>query len=109
MKTCSKLKWGHEPQLIGFTKRNHSATFIEGGGRQYLLTHRSAGPRKSDIFFTSSIQSNMGWTRRANAKNNGNKFSVWSVNDKQGDIKLKNLKIKLMFKWMMGVVKSKIE
>ena len=79
------------------------------GGEQYLLTHRSAGPRKSDIFFTSSIQSNMGWTRRANAKNNGNKFSVWSVNDKQGDIKLKNLKIKLMFKWMMGVVKSKIE
>ena len=39
----------------------------------------------------------MGWTRRANAKNNGNKLSVWSVNDKQSDIKLKNLKIKLMF------------
>ena len=66
-------------------------------GEQHLLTHRSAGPRKSDIFFTSSIQSNMGWTRRANAKNNGNKLSVWSVNDKQSDIKLKNLKIKLMF------------
>ena len=80
-----------------------------GGGREYLLTHRSAGPRKSDIFFTSSIQSNMGWTRRANAKNNGNKLAVWSVNDKQSDIKLKNLKIKLMFKWMMGAVKSKLE
>ena len=39
----------------------------------------------------------MGWTRQANAKNNGNKLSVWSVNDKQSDIKLKNLKIQLMF------------
>ena len=36
IKTCSKLKWGHELQLIGFTKRNHSATFIEGGGAIFI-------------------------------------------------------------------------
>ena len=47
-----------------------------------LLTHKSAGPRKSEIFLTSSMQSSMGCTCRANAKNNGNRFSTWSMDIK---------------------------